>query len=344
MQKLNKILAVGGAAALVAGLAACGSNRDDDGGSNASGSYTMGTTDTVTAVDPAGSYDLGSSTLQYSIFQTLQTIPAGSTTPVGDAAKSCSYSDPKTFTCTLKPGLKFSNGDPLTSSDVAYSFKRALDIGDPNGAAIYLLGDIAATDKKGNVTGLAPGAIETPDDTTVIFHLSKPDVTFQALLTYPGTGAIVDEDVFPPDKKLADDQVIGSGPYKLSQYKSGQQAVLEVNDNYTGDRTPKSAQVFISYYQDSSGLKLAIQNGEIDVAWDTLGPTDLTALSKESDLTVAEGRRRCDPLLGLACRQGRSARTSPFARRRRRSSTAKPSRRTPTRARSRRCTRSCRPA
>lgn len=290
MRRRNKMLAFCGTAALVASLAACGSNRDDSGGgSTASGSYTMGTTDTVTAVDPAGSYDLGSSTLQYSLFQTLVTIPAGSTTPEGDAAESCTYDDPQTLTCKLKPDLKFSNGDALTSSDVKFSFERALKIADPNGAAIYLLGDIAATDADGNVTGLDPKAIETPDDTTVIFHLNKPDVTFEALITYPGTGAIVDEDVFPANKKLADDQVIGSGPYKLSQYKSGEQAVLEVNDNYVGDRTPKSAQVFISYYQDSAGLRLAVQNGEIDVAWDTLGPTDLTALEQESNLTVAKG-------------------------------------------------------
>ncbi|MDP9317900.1 MAG: ABC transporter substrate-binding protein, partial [Actinomycetota bacterium] len=290
VQKLNKILAVGGTVALVAGLAACGSNRDSGGnGSNASGSYTMGTTDTVTAVDPVGSYDLGSSTLQYSIFQTLLTIPAGSTAPVGDAAQSCKYSDPKTFTCTLKPGLKFSNGDALTSSDVKFSFERALKIADPLGAALYLLGDIAAQDKAGNNIGLAPNAIDTPNDTTVTFHLNKPDVTFQSLITYPGTGAIVDEEVFPADKKLADDQVIGSGPYKLSQYKAGEQATLEVNANYVGDRMPKSAQVFIHYYTDSSGLRLAIQNGEIDVAWDTLGPTDLTALSQDNSLTVAKG-------------------------------------------------------
>jgi peptide/nickel transport system substrate-binding protein len=289
VQKLNKILAVGGAAALVAGLAACGSNDDGGGGSGASGSYILGTTDTVTAVDPAGSYDLGSSTLQYSLFQTLLTIPAGTTEPVGDAAESCDYGDPQTFTCTLKSGLKFSNGDDLTSSDVKYSFERALKIADPNGAATYLLGDIATKDKDGNLTGLDPAAIETPDDTTIVFHLNRPDVTFASLITYPGVGAIVDEDVFPPDKKLADDQVIGSGPYKLSQYKSGQQAVLEVNDNYTGDRAPKSAQVFISYFQDSSALKQAIENGEVDVAWDTLGPTDLTSLAQNDKLTVATG-------------------------------------------------------
>ncbi len=288
----KRLVAVGGVAALLL-VAACGSNRStgSSGGSggSSSASFTLGTTDTVTAIDPAGSYDLGSSTLQYSIFQTLVTIPAGQTTPVGDAAQSCTYGDPSTLTCKLKPGLKFSNGDALTSSDVKFSFQRALAIGDPNGAAIYLLGDIAATDKAGNVTGLAKGAIDTPDDTTVVFHLNKPDVTFEYILTYPGTGAIVDEQVFPADKKIADADVIGSGPYKLSQYKAGQQAVLEKNGNYSGDREGKAAQIFISYYQQATDLKLAVQSGEIDVAWDTLGPTDITALKSDSNVTVAQG-------------------------------------------------------
>ena len=83
--------------------------------------------------------------------------------------------------------------------------------------------------------------------------------------------------------------MIGSGPYKLTQYIAGQQATLEANPNYTGDRKAKSAQVFISLLPDSSSLKLAVQNGEVDVAWDTLGPTDLTALAKDHSLTVAKG-------------------------------------------------------
>jgi peptide/nickel transport system substrate-binding protein len=288
----RRIVAVGGAALLLMSVAACGSNRStssNGSGGSSSKPFTMGTTDTVTAVDPAGSYDLGSSTLQYSIFQNLLTIPAGSTTPVGDAAQSCTYNNPSTLTCKLKPNLKFSNGDALTSADVKYSFQRALSIADPNGAAIYLLGDIAQTDKAGDVTGLAKGAIDTPNPSTVVFHLNKPDVTFQYILTYPGTGAIVDQQVFPPDKKLADDKVIGSGPYKLAQYKAGQQAVLEINKNYSGDRAGKAPQIFISYYQQSTDLKLAVQSGEVDVAWDTLGPTDITALKSDSSVTVAQG-------------------------------------------------------
>lgn len=282
-----------GAIALLAGsLAACGGDSDDSGGDGGDGAggapWILGTTDTVTALDPAGSYDLGSSTLEYNLYQTLVTVPAKSTEIVGDAAESCTYDDPQTLTCTLKEGLKFSNGDDLTSSDVKYSFERSIKIQDANGAAIYLLGSITDTAKDGTVT-LNEGAIETPDDTTVVFNLDHPDTTFQYVLTYPGAAAIVDEDVFPADTKLADEEIIGSGPYALSQYKAGEQAVLEINDEYTGDNVGKSAQVFVKYYSEPSALKLAAENGEVDVAWRSLSPTDIADLKNNDAVTVATG-------------------------------------------------------
>ena len=290
----KKAIAAGGAAILLLSLAACGSNRDDDGGSGSGASdskgdaITIGTTDSVTALDPAGSYDQGSSTLEYNMYQTLLTIPAGENTPQGDAAESCEYSDPQTFTCKLKPNLKFSNGDALTSSDVKYSLERAINIADPNGAAIYLLGSIGKPNKDG-VLQVVPDAIETPDDQTVTFHLNKPDTTFQFVLTYPGAGAIVDEDVFPADKELADDKVIGSGPYKLSQYKAGEQAVFEINGEYTGPNKGQAPQIFVSYYSTPSALKLAAEDGDVDVAWRSLSPTDLSDLKEGGKVTVAEG-------------------------------------------------------
>ena len=287
----RKIFALVGAGTLAVSLAACGD--DDGGGGGASGgsgdAWILGTTDSVTALDPAGSYDLGSSTLEYNLYQTLVTVPANSTDIVGDAAESCTYDDPKTLTCKLKEGLKFSNGDELTSSDVKYSFERAINIQDPNGAAIYLLGSITDSADDGTVT-LTDGAIETPDDTTVIFHLDHPDTTFQYVLTYPGAAAIVDEDVFPADEKLADEEIVGSGPYKLSQYKAGDQATLELNENYTGDNTGGASQVFVKYYSEPSALKLAVENGEVDVAWRSLAPTDIADLQENSDVTVASGK------------------------------------------------------
>jgi peptide/nickel transport system substrate-binding protein len=293
MRKKHLLAAVA-ALTLATTMAACGSDDDNDngGGGSAGGgtgeAWILGTTDTVTALDPAGSYDLGSSTLEYNLYQTLLTVPANSTDIVGDAAESCTYDDPQTLTCTLKDGLEFSNGDALTSSDVAYSFERSIAIQDANGAAIYLLGSITDTAKDGTVT-LNEGAIETPDDTTVIFHLDHADTTFQYVLTYPGAGAIVDEDVFPADVKLNDEEIVGSGPYKLSQYKAGDQAVLEINENYTGDNEGQASQVFVKYYSEPAALKLAAENGEVDVAWRSLSPTDIADLKTNGDVTVATG-------------------------------------------------------
>jgi peptide/nickel transport system substrate-binding protein len=289
----HKLVAVAGAGALAVALAACGSSNSSGGGGTTSGGegspWILGTTDTVTALDPAGSYDLGSSTLEYNLYQTLVTVPPNSTKIEGDAAKSCTYNDPQTLTCKLNPGEKFSNGDALTSSDVKYSFERAIKIQDANGAAIYLLGSITDTAKDGTVT-LNKGAIETPDDQTVVFHLDHPDTTFQYVLTYPGAAAIVDEDKFPSDKKLPDDQVIGSGPYKLDQYKAGDQAVLSLNPNYTGPNKGKTGQVFVKYYSDTTALALAAKTGEVDVAWRSLAPTDIATLKKNPDVTVATGK------------------------------------------------------
>jgi peptide/nickel transport system substrate-binding protein len=172
---------------------------------------------------------------------------------------------------------------------VAYSFERAIKIQDANGAAIYLLGSITSTDKKGVVT-LNKGAIETPDPQTVVFHLDHPDTTFQYVLTYPGAAAIVDHKVFPADKKLPDAQIIGSGPYKLAQYKAGDQATLELNPNYTGPNKGGASQVFVKYYSEPSALKLAVQNGEVDVAWRSLAPTDIASLKSDSNVTVATGK------------------------------------------------------
>jgi peptide/nickel transport system substrate-binding protein len=283
-------VAVASAGVLLATLAACGddasSNGKDGGGSGGSGeSWILGTTETVTAMDPAGSYDFGSWNMQYNIFEQLLSIPAGSPDPQGDAAESCEYNDPKTLTCTLKEGLTFSNGHELTSSDVKFSLERNVAIADPNGSSV-LLGSIIEPDS--DPQQLSEGAIETPDEKTVVFHLNKADTTFIKVLS-TATASIVDEEVFPADELLGDDQVVGSGPYKLSQYKPGEQAVLEANDGYQGERAPQSPQIFVQYFSDPAPLKQAVQSGQVDIAWRTLSPTDLNDLEGSDKVEVIKG-------------------------------------------------------
>jgi len=259
-------------------LAACGSDDggggdENGGGSDLGASWILGTTDSVTSLDPAGAYDLGSWTLMYNMYQTLLTIPAGENTPQGDAAESCDYDDPQTFTCTLRDGLTFANGNELTSSDVKFSIERNVNIEDPNGAS----GLLASVD-----------SIDTPDDTTVTFNLNKPDTTFQFVLT-TNAAAIVDEDTFPADALVDNAEAVGSGPFSMDQYKAGEQAVLTANTEYDGPKEAQSERVFVQYYQQPAQLKQAVENGEVQVAWRSLSPTDINDLKNSDSVEVVEG-------------------------------------------------------
>lgn len=290
----RRLLALASAGVMAVSLAACGGDEPaDDGAVGSEGKtdtgptelgapWVLGTTDKVTSLDPAGAYDLGSWTLQYNMYQTLLTIPAGENTPQGDAAESCEYEDPTTFTCTLKEGLTFANGNELTSSDVKFSLERNIAIADPNGASGLLASLMNA---KG---GVDPDAIETPDDQTITFHLNKPDTTFQFVLT-TNAAAIVDEDAFPADALIGNAEAVGSGPFVMEEYTDGQQAALVANPEYEGPRQAQSERVIVSYFQEPTTLKQAVENGEVDVAWRSLSPTDINDLQNSDSVEVVEG-------------------------------------------------------
>ena len=65
--------------------------------------------------------------------------------------------------------------------------------------------------------------------------------------------------------------------------------MLEINEEYTGDNQGQAPQVFVKYYSEPSALKLAAENGEVDVAWRSLSPTDIADLKGNDKVTVATG-------------------------------------------------------
>lgn len=270
--------AFGASALLLAGCAGGGGGTATDGGGSDE-PIIVGTTDKVTTLDPAGSYDNGSLAVQTQVFPYLVNTDYNSTEVVPDLAESAEFTSPTEYTVTLPAGLKWANGNDLTSADVKFSFDRNLAIADPNGASSLLY----------NLE-----SVETPDDTTVVFHLkSANDQVFPYILTsFPG--AIVDDEVFAADAITPDQDIVAAdafgGPYRITSWDFNKTVEFEPNENYQGLLDPaENSGVILSYFADSSNLKLAVQEGDIDVAYRSLSATDVDDLSKNENVQVVDG-------------------------------------------------------
>ena len=126
MIRFGKLAAtVTGIAALSVGLAACGDDSDSGGDSGSGGTLIHGTTDQPVSYDPAGSYDLPSYNVIFNVYQNLLQIPPGGNKPEPEIAESCDFTDDsgKVYECTLRSGVKFSDGSDLTSEDVKASVR-----------------------------------------------------------------------------------------------------------------------------------------------------------------------------------------------------------------------------
>ncbi|MFE9774348.1 ABC transporter substrate-binding protein [Streptomyces sp. NPDC005931] len=266
------------AAGLASGLlTGCGT---ENGGSGADGSgIVVGMSDDVLATDPASGYDPGSWLLFNNVFQSLLSFPKGATEPRPDAAESCAFDDPEAtvYRCELRDGLKFSNGDPLTSKDVKFSFDRMLKINDPDGPAIMfpMLEEV-----------------ETPDEKTVVFKLNTPDATFPSKIA-SGAGSIVSHRAYDADGLRKDGEAVGSGPYKLDSF-GDDKAEFSVNEHYKGAVETKNAGVTLTFFHgDQSALKEAVQDAEVDIAYRGLTAQDISDIEKADngtgEIEIVEG-------------------------------------------------------
>ncbi|MET9889870.1 ABC transporter substrate-binding protein [Streptomyces sp. NPDC006465] len=267
---------------IVAGLASglltgCGSETGDSGSSGSS--VVIGMSDDVLATDPASGYDPGSWLLFNNVFQSLLSFPKGGTEPEPEAAKECAFTDADTsvYRCTLQDGLKFSNGDALTSADVKYSFDRMLKINDGAGPAIMFP---------------MLDTVRTPDARTVVFHLKYPDATFPSKIA-SGAGSIVDHQEYATNGLRKDNEAVGSGPYKLDSF-SDDKAVFSVNPNYKGTAEPKSPSITLKFFHgDQDRLKKALMDDQLDVAYRGLAAADIADIengtTNDSGINVVEG-------------------------------------------------------
>lgn len=167
--------------------------------------------------------------------------------------------DALTWTFQIRDDVKFTNGDALKASDVAFTFNTAKE------KATYM--DLTMME-----------SCTAKDDTTVEFKLTKPCVTFIYTVAQMG---IVPEKAYSDKFGMSADQIIGSGPYKMVQWDKGQQFILEANEDYYGDKPEIERAVFL--IQEEDARFVAAKSGEVDIALTsaTLATTEIEGMHVE---------------------------------------------------------------
>ncbi|MGA2111959.1 MAG: ABC transporter substrate-binding protein [Anaerolineales bacterium] len=238
----------------------------------------IGTTDKIASLDPGDAYSIRDweviKNIDYGLIRWkpgTTDLEPGLATDMGTVSK-----DGLTWTFTLKDGIKFGDGTPLTATLYAQQLNRLLTIGPkcPNDVA-----DSLAVPYVKSITA--------PDDKTLVFTLVSPIGFFPGLLaTSPYVPA--DPNNFPVDKCVTNPvaPIYGVGPWYIAQYDPDTQMVFKPNPYYTGDLTPQVKQVIVRLYSSPTTMALAVQSGEIDVAWRLLSPDQLTQLKGVSGLTI----------------------------------------------------------
>ncbi|MEU4955220.1 ABC transporter substrate-binding protein [Streptomyces lavendulae] len=312
----RRVAAVAVSLVLAGGAAACGPEDAADkasagGGPGASGSAPQkGGTLTVlnnepqSDFDPARLYTSGGGNVPSLVFRTLTTRnredgPAGAKV-VPDLATDLGRpnADATEWTYTLKDGLKYEDGSPITTADIKYGIERSF-AAELSGGAPYLRdwlvgGETYEGPYKDGGKGL--DSIVVPDAKTIVFKLRKPEGEFPFLAT---------QTQFAPVPKAKDTGVkyeehpVSSGPYKVAKNTGdGETLLLERNENWD-PKTDEERKAYPDRIDVRSGLDAAVINQRLStssgpdaaaVTTDTnLGPAELAQIGDNKELASRVG-------------------------------------------------------
>lgn len=194
--------------------------------------------------------------------------------------------DGLSVTLNLVKGATFHDGKPITSEDVAFSIMTV----------------------KANhpfKTMFAPvTAVETPDANTAVIRLEHPHPAILLAMS-SALCPIIPKHVYgdgqDPKSHPANSAPVGSGPFKLEEFKPGEHIILTRNENYFVKDRPYLDKIIIRNYKDVSSMMLAVDKGEVDMTPFVTGTRDIARLKKNSDLVVTpKGYAAVGPINWLA--------------------------------------------
>ena len=262
-------------------LVACGGSSDNSGSAETSAAQTQASAQSgaveegTLRVAYAADYqtlDAQKTTADYTVpinvFDRLfEIVPAegGSTEIVNSLVEDYTVSeDGLTYDFTLKEGIVFSDGTPLTADDVLYTIERALTM--PESVQTDIYSSIAGAQDLMDGAATSLSGLMVTDDTHFTITLDHPYAGFLGQLATPCavilSRSITEAagDSFGQDAAVT----IGTGPYMVTEWNRNQSLILEANPNYWGEQ-PEAKRVEILIVPDVSTMSMMFQNGELDV-------------------------------------------------------------------------------
>lgn len=206
----------------------------------------------INSFDPAIATDFNSATAIYDVFTGLVSLDDKGNVQPQLAQSWDKSSDGLTYTFHLKPNLKFSDGTPLTSHDIAYSLDRAFQPATKSPTASYYMKYIKDQDKlsAGKIKTIIGDSLLTPDDNTLQIVISKPIAFFLDTLTFQCSLVV--------EKKLIDkygaqwtehlDEGGGAGPFQVKKWVHNKEIDFIPNPNYYGAK-PQIKELVYPFYK-----------------------------------------------------------------------------------------------
>lgn len=229
---------------------------------------TIGTISQPRTIDPADSYELSSIMVIYNLGETLYTYKLGTTELIPQLATEMPTvsEDGLTYTVPIREGVTFHDGTALNAEAMAFSLERFMTNG---GKPSFLLADTIET-------------VEATGDYELKITLKEPFSAFPALLAFPGACAVSPEAYEIGEGKFTPDNLIGTGPYRLTKFASDS-LQLEAFENYWGEK-PKNQGIDLQIYPTNpANLFNAFRTQAVDVAYQSLSAEQIEQLQKDAE-------------------------------------------------------------
>ncbi len=268
--RLITTAAVAVAAALALSACSGGGSSDDASGTSKGGTLNILTTQTAFHLDPATSQSLGitSMALVARRLTTWDVEPGKTAKVVPDLATTTGTvsDDGKTWTYTLKDGLKFQDGTPITTKDIKWGIERSFAPTLTGGLSYHKSLLVGGDSYAGPFDGKTLDSIETPDDKTIVFKLSAAYGDWPWIVSMPAFAPVPEGD--GTDTGAYDLKPVSSGPYQVQSNTQGSQVTLVRNRYWSAKtdsvRTAGPSKVVFKESQDASTVTqtLIADNGD----------------------------------------------------------------------------------